>query len=104
MEPNRRRSVGRQFWPFALAGVAAVVLVGLTTAVASRRVGEREAIVDARTTTLVIAQGLVEPKVENGLVTGDAAAVDRVRQVIGTQVRNRSLRRVKIWTPDGTIV
>ncbi|MCU1426523.1 MAG: two-component sensor histidine kinase [Actinomycetia bacterium] len=80
-----------------------MVLVGVTTAVASRRIGEREAIVDARTTTLVIAQGLVEPHVQNGLLTGQPAAVQQVRQVIG-DVSNRSLRRVKIWNASGTIV
>ena len=33
--------------------LAALVIVGLATLTASRRVGQREAITDARTTTLV---------------------------------------------------
>ena len=38
--------VARQVGLFALAGVLAVGLVGIATAIASRRVGEREAIAD----------------------------------------------------------
>src|SRR5437868_6708605 len=57
-----RLHVGR----FALAGLVAVAIVGLGTAIASRRVGEREAIADARTTTLIKAEGLVEPVLDDG--------------------------------------
>jgi signal transduction histidine kinase len=89
---------------FALAGALAVALVAYATNIASRRVGEREAIVDARTATLVTAQGLVEPAVENGLLSAQPAAVRRVASVIEHDVRDDSLVRVKIWTRDGRIV
>jgi signal transduction histidine kinase len=89
---------------FAAIGLAAVVIVGLATATASRRVGQREAIADARTTTLIKAQGLVEPVVTDGLATGDPAAVRVVGEVVEHQVVDTSLVRVKIWTADGTIV
>ncbi|MDQ1533382.1 MAG: hypothetical protein QOF28_1143, partial [Actinomycetota bacterium] len=49
-----------------LAGLIAVLIVGFATAIASRRIGEREAVVDARTTALVRAQSLVEPAVTDG--------------------------------------
>jgi two-component system NarL family sensor kinase len=94
-------------WPvaqFAAIGLAGVVIVGLATAAASRRVGQREAITDARTTTLVKAQGLVEPVVTDGLATQDPAAVAAVAQVVEHDVVNASLVRVKIWTEAGTIV
>jgi hypothetical protein len=61
-----------------LAGLVAVLIVGFATAIASRRIGEREAIVDARTTAPVRAQGLVEPVVTDGLVTRRHAAVAKV--------------------------
>ncbi|HEY5153256.1 MAG TPA: histidine kinase, partial [Acidimicrobiales bacterium] len=89
---------------FALIGLAALVIVGLTTSVASRRVGEREAITDARTTTLVKAQGLVEPAVVDALAAGDPAAVARIDEVVKADVLDASLVRVKIWTGDGTVV
>jgi two-component system NarL family sensor kinase len=99
-----RWTVARQVGQFTLAGVVAVVIVGLATAVASRRVGEREAIVDARTKTLAKAQGIVEPVVTDALVTGSPAAVSKVGAVVTRDVLDDSLVRVKIWNRDGTIV
>jgi signal transduction histidine kinase len=89
---------------FALLGLAAVVIVGLATATASRRVGQREAIIDARTTALVKAQSVVEPAVSVGLVNGEPASVRAVDQVVRHGVLDPSLVRVKIWRSDGTIV
>jgi DNA-binding NarL/FixJ family response regulator/signal transduction histidine kinase len=100
--------VARQVGVFALAGLAAVALVAWATWTASRRVGEREGIVDARTRTLVIAQGLVEPAVTAGLERGNAAAVETIERVVEDEVLrsedNASLVRVKIWARDGRIV
>ncbi|MDQ1422785.1 MAG: two-component system, NarL family, sensor kinase, partial [Acidimicrobiaceae bacterium] len=50
------------------------------------------------------AQGLVEPVLTDGLLTGDTAAFARVDSAVKNGVLDRSLVRVKIWTPDGTIV
>ncbi|MDQ1499907.1 MAG: two-component system, NarL family, sensor kinase [Actinomycetota bacterium] len=89
---------------FALAGVVALTILGLATSIASRRVGEREAVSDARTTTLVKAQGLVEPAVTDDLLRGTAPAVARVDGIVRDHVLDRSLVRVKIWTEGGTII
>jgi two-component system, NarL family, sensor kinase len=99
-----RWSVARPVAQFAVAGLIAVLIVGIATAVASRRVGQREAIVDARTTTLVKAQTVVEPAVTRGLEVGDPAAVAQVDRVVHTGVLDRSLVRVKIWSRDGRVV
>jgi two-component system NarL family sensor kinase len=103
-EPTGRWTVARQVGQFTLAGIVAVVIVGLATALASRRVGEREAIVDARTQALAKAQGFVEPVVTNGLLTADPAAIRRVASVVERDVLDAQLVRVKIWNRDGTIV
>lgn len=104
LDMSGRWAVARLVGQFTFVGVAALVVVGLTTEVASQRVGEREAISDARTTTLVRAQGLVEPAILDGLATGDPAAVARVADVVEKSVLDRNLVRVKIWTRDGKIV
>jgi signal transduction histidine kinase len=97
-------TVAVQVGQFALAGVLALLLVGYATSVASRRVGEREAIVNARATTVVKAQGVVEPAVTEGLLTGKPDAVRRVGEVVERDVLDDSLVRVRIWTPEGTVV
>jgi signal transduction histidine kinase len=89
---------------FALLGLAAVIIVGLATATASRRVGQREAVSDARTTALVKAQGVVEPVLSSGLVDGDPVSVRAVDQAVRHGVLDPSLVRVKIWRVDGTII
>ncbi len=99
-----RWTVARHVAQFTFAGVVAVLIVGVATAVASRRVGEREAIVDARTRALVVAQGRVEPVVTNGLLTDDPTAVRSVAAAVERYVLDDSLVRVKIWKRDGTIV
>src|SRR3954462_4156964 len=101
---SRRWPVARPIVQFFLVGLVAVALVGIATAVAARGVGQREATVDARTTTLVKAQTVVEPAVTNGLLTAQPAAVRRVDDAERHGVLDRSLVRVKIWTRDGRIV
>ena len=100
MGPPRERSFRWVVGPvlqFTLLGLFAVVVVGVATAVASRRVGEREAITDARTTTLVKAQSAAEPVVVDGLVSGDPGALARVDGVVRTQVLEPSLVRSSCW-------
>jgi signal transduction histidine kinase len=89
---------------FAIVGLIAVSIVGIGTFAASRRVGEREAIVDARTTTLIKAQTVVEPAVTDGLLTAQPTAVAKVGAVVQKSVLDRSLVRVKIWDRAGTIL
>ena len=103
-ETDGRWSVTRLVLQFLVAGIVAVAIVGVATAVASRRVGQREAIADARTTTLIKAQTIVEPVVTDGLATGSRAAVDAVGRVVESQVLDDSLVRVKIWNREGRIV
>jgi signal transduction histidine kinase len=99
-----RRIVAFQVAQFAAAGLVALILVGFGLSVAARRVGEREAITNARATTVVKAQGVVEPAITDALVQGDPAAVDQVDQVVRRDVVDGSLVRVRIWTPEGRVV
>ena len=73
-----RRFVALEVGRFALAGAIALVIVGLATAIASRRVGEREAIANARTTTVTKAQGLVAPALTDGVLNGTPSAIGAV--------------------------
>lgn len=99
-----RRLVAWQVGQFALVGVVALAIVALATSIASRRVGEREAIADARITTVIRAQGLVTPVLTDDLVAGDESAIARVDEVVRRDVLDDSLVRVKVWAADGRIV
>ena len=97
-------TVALQVGQFALAGIAALVIVGFATTIASRRIGEREAITDARSTTVERAEGRVGRVLTDGILTGDPAAVAAVSQAVQNGVLDASLVRVKLWAPDGTIL
>jgi two-component system, NarL family, sensor kinase len=107
-EPQSRArvpGVTRQVGQFVLAGLVAVAIVGLATAIASRRVGEREAIANARTTTLIKAQGLVEPALTDDIGTAASpASLQRLATIVAQEVLDDSLVRVKLWSADGTIL
>lgn len=99
-----RRVVAKHVAQFAASGAAALVIVGLATTIASRRIGEREGIVDARTQTVIKAQGLVQPAFSDAVLLGGADAVATLDDVVRSQVLDEDLVRVKIWSRDGTIV
>ena len=101
---STRWSVARPVAQFAAAGVVVLVIVGIATSIVSRRIGEHEAVVDARSQTFVRARDVVEPIVTDGLLTSDAEAVRAVDEVVRRAVLDDSLIRVKIWRADGTII
>lgn len=103
-EPSGRLIVVKAVAQFTAAGLLAALIVGAALAIASRRLGEREAINDARTQTIARAQGFVEPRLSNGLVDLDEASVSAIDDVVRGDILDDQLVRVKIWTRDGKIV
>lgn len=103
-ERYQRWVVVRQVGQFVALAVLALVVVGVATAIASRRAGERQAITDRSTEALTKAQTVVEPVITEGLLTADPAAVAAVAEVVEDAVIDEDLVRVKIWTADGLIV
>jgi signal transduction histidine kinase len=97
-------SVGSLVARFAIAGLVALIFVGAFTAFASRRVGTQQAIDEAKRVAFVSSVGIVTPVLDDGLLTMDREALDRIDAVVRSSVLRGSLVRVKIWTEDGTIV
>jgi two-component system, NarL family, sensor kinase len=97
---STRRAVAR----LALAGMLVAVALGLVGAWASRRAAEDLAIREASRLTEVLARGVVMPNLSNSLKDEDPAAIRKLDAVIVGKLTDRSLFRVKLWTPDGRIV
>lgn len=89
---------------FAAIGIVAVIVVAAVTAAASRRIGEREAINDARATTTDRADTVVAPVLTDALLTRQPAAVAAVADAIEQKIVDRSVVRVKVWSAGGTIL
>ncbi len=88
---------------FALLGVLVLTLVAIAGFIVIRRVAVDRAIEDARSLTLFSAQ-VVQRRVTDGVLTGDAAATGQVASVIGDAVLYDPIVHVKLWGPDGTIL
>ena len=99
-----RNGVWRSVAGFSIAGVLAVVAVGFGLVVASRRVGEREAIASARAQTVQVAREIVEPSITNGLNSGDPTVVLAIDDLVRRFIISEDLVRVKVWRADGNIV
>ena len=62
---------------FLATGFVTLVVVLVATSALSRSAADEEAIADARSLTRVLGTSVAEPAVPPGLVSGDAAAIDR---------------------------
>jgi two-component system, NarL family, sensor kinase len=89
---------------FAIVGLLALLIVAIAIGVASRNVGEREAIANARASTALQAQSIVAPTITEGLRAADPDALAQVDEVVREWVLDESVVRVKVWDRDGRIV
>jgi two-component system, NarL family, sensor kinase len=97
-------SPARSLVQFALAALAAVILVGVVAGAVLRHRTREEAIRDAKTVTRVTGRGIAEPALTPGIYTGDPAARQRVWRALRRQVLAEPVVRVKIWNADGRIL
>jgi len=97
-------SVTKAVLAFALSGTIVLVLVGVVGVFVMQRVGEAEAMRDARNLASVVARAVVQPRLTNGILRGDASSLASIDALVVEGVRRDPIVRVKIWAPDGTIV
>jgi len=100
---GRSASVGRTVAILALLGVLVIVLVTGAGYFVIRRIAVDRAIEDARQLTLLSSR-VVEQRVTDGILKGDAFATGEVAAVINTAVLHDPIVHVKLWGPDGTIL
>ena len=107
------RSTGRAERPVRTGRVlvqviaaAAIVLLAVAVAgsVASRKLAERESVTDAAHVTDLLADAVVQPALDDGLLDGAPAAVASIDAAVRTHVLGPSIVRVKIWSPDGRVL
>jgi signal transduction histidine kinase len=89
---------------FLATGLVTLVVVIIATSALSRSAADEEAVADARTLTWVLGTSVAQPAVPEGLVTGDAAAIDRFDRTVLDRLLVGDVLRVKIWDADGTVL
>lgn len=89
---------------FVTAGVCALVVLIVGSGEFSQRAATQEAIRDAKSRTEVLARAVVAPGIPQGLVQGEAAALDKFDRVVRQRLLGPDVLRVKLWTGSGRIV
>src|SRR6185312_10162533 len=95
---RRERSVARTIGVSLLLGAVVLVAVTVAALVAIRRVATTQALDDAKQLTSISAR-LVERRIPQGLVQGDANAQGFIDDVVRDAVLIDPVVRVKIWGP-----
>lgn len=97
--------VARAVLTFALLGLVVLVLVGIAGTLMLRSLATDQALDQAREFTLLSSR-VVERRVDDGLLTGDARASAAVASAVFdfVMVRGGPVVRVKIWSEEGEIV
>ncbi len=90
---------------FALAGLLAIVAIGLVAAYLLRAAGIDEATRDAKQVSSLAGEGIVEPLVGPRLIAGNPRAQRLLDEVVRNRILGRDgIVRVKIWDADSRIV
>ncbi len=100
----QRRTWSNPVVQFVAAGLVALVVLIVGSGELSKRAATDEAIVDAQSTTELLARSVVEPALSADLVSGQAAAVDRFDRLARQRLLGGDVLRVKVWTRAGKII
>lgn len=101
---GRPPSIVRVLAELTAAALVVLVAVAVIGAFASRNVAEREAMNDAAQMTDLLAQSVVQPALDDAMLTGSPESLARFDDVIRTRLLGPAVVRVKLWLPDGTVL
>lgn len=104
--PGRNMLAGRYVLQFVLSSLAALVALGVAGFFVARSIGDRQALREARETAGVSAHGIIEQALDDGVLTGDPASLERLDEAVeaGVLLGRDRVARVKIWTRGGRLV
>jgi two-component system NarL family sensor kinase len=97
------RGVARPLLQFAVTGLAALVLVGVAGAFVLRQRAMSNSVADAKAFAHVVAEGIVEPNLADGVLAGRPADRARLDHALAGVLGHRVVR-VKLWSSDGRVV
>src|SRR5687767_6264945 len=98
--PSTARAVAQ----FAIAGLIVLALFLAGSVLVFRSLGRGEALRDARQFAVLTGQGIVEPALQAGVLSGDRRALAELDRIVQERVLGDRIARVKVWTVRGRIV
>jgi two-component system, NarL family, sensor kinase len=96
--------VARAVLAFAMTGLVVLALVGFAGVLVMRRLGTEQAIRQAERIALVAGQGVVEPRLTDGLLRGDSVSLLAIDELVSSGVLRGPIARVTIQDADGRIL
>jgi signal transduction histidine kinase len=99
-----RTTVAAALTQFTIAGLVATLILGIVGVAVFRSQGRDEAIRDAKRVTRLVGEGIVQPRLTDGLMRGDPAAVRELDRIVRDEVLQDGVVRVKVWSTDGRIL
>ncbi|HEX5017382.1 MAG TPA: histidine kinase [Actinomycetes bacterium] len=89
---------------FVVVGLIVAALLAWITGVLGERLAREQAMEDARATTELIANTVIEPALSSGLLTTEASDLDQFDRLVRSRVLGGDIMRVKVWSTDGRVL
>jgi two-component system, NarL family, sensor kinase len=90
------------------SALVVLVVVALVGSLAARRLAERQSVNDAAVRADLVAENVVQPVLQDGILSDDPArrraAVAALDLVVRERVLSPTLVRVKVWSSDGQVL
>ena len=89
---------------FAISGLLAACAIAVVGMKLGQHIGTQSAIGHAKQATRLAGEGLVAPRIQAGLATGDPQAIASLDAIVRAHVLRDGVVRVKLWAADGRVV
>ena len=104
-EGHRSKPVVRQaIVRFLIGSALALVILAAGTALVGSRIAREEALNEARYVTELLAQRVAAPLVNEAFRNNDRRASARLESAMQERLRDGTIRHIKLWDPDGTVL
>ena len=87
-----------------MSGLAVLVLVGIAGVLVMRRLGTEQALRQAERIALVAGQGVVEPRLTEGILRGDSVSLLRIDELVSGGVLRGPIAQVTIQDGRGRVL
>jgi two-component system, NarL family, sensor kinase len=101
---TRDRTVALAVLPYFLVGVVSIVALGIGSAYLLRHSSTTMSIRDAKDRAAIMATGIVQPEMPDGVLESAPAAVAALDAISRDRLIPSGAARVKLWDRTGTIV
>lgn len=104
MMATRSTSVARAVLVFSVSGIVVLLMVGAAGVLVLREIGTDQATREAQRIATVAAHGIVEPRMREGVISGDANSLATLDAIVTPAVIQDPIVRVELWTREGELV